>query len=325
VSYVALPGNLAEVRGAVVEHPLVPSRIEWIAAGARLAIDRELSLSLANLASSGDRLTAMWRFWQGRPAAGVRFAFPTPGLGGIAALSMDWQQEHYTSAPATEVRQANIGWTNWVSARLRASAGAGLSEWIGRGRAALLRAGVEYRPVNDHIAVEITSLAGAGSLPDFGVTSGLLRWQQSFGPMTALGESAVAHASPEAPPDQWPGAGTGIARPWLLRAHPLVTDGRIAGEAFGRTLAQSTVELERDLARRAFATMAVAGFVDIARAWSRQDGTTSPLHVDIGAGLRFRLAPGQPTIRMDFAHGLRDGHNAFSVGWQMGWNRRVTF
>ncbi|MGE5814678.1 MAG: C39 family peptidase [Acidobacteriota bacterium] len=320
VNYIALPGNLAEVRGAVVEHPLAPSRIEWMLAAARLGIDREFSMSLANLASAGDRLTAAWRFWEGRPAAGLKFAFPTATIGGIAAVSMGWQQEHYATLPATELRQAGVEWTNWAGARLRTSAGGGFGEWTDRGRAGILRVGVEYRPVSDRLAVELTSLGGAGSLPGFTVSTAVLRWRHSMGRFVLLGDSAGAHASSEAPPDQWPGAGTGIARPFLLRAHPLVTDGRITGAAFGRTLAQSTVELDCDVAQRGFGALGLATFVDVARAWDRPDGSTSPTHVDLGAGIRLRLAPGQPAIRLDFAHGLHDGNDAFSAGWQVGWN-----
>jgi hypothetical protein len=321
VSYVALPGNLAEVRGAVVEHPLVPSRIEWIATGARLAINRELSVSFANVASAGDRLTTTWRFWDGRPAAGVRFGMPAPALGGVATLSVDWQQEHYATAPPSDRRQALAVWTNWLTARVRASAGVGVAEWTDRGRAAILQGGVEYRPLNGRVALELTSRRAMGEVAGFGMATALVRWRRANRTVVFSGTTALAHASSRAPLDEWPGAGIGIARPLLLRAHPLLTDGRIAGPAFGRTIAQSTLEAERSVARRAFATLGVAMFVDVARAWDRADRSASPVHVDAGAGVRLRLAPGQPAIRLDYAHGLRDGNDAISAGWEVGWNR----
>jgi hypothetical protein len=37
--------------------------------------------------------------------------------------------------------------------------------------------------------------------------------------------------------------------------------------------------------------------------------------VDAGAGIRVSLA-GLGVLRVDLAHGLRDGRTAFSVGWQ---------
>jgi hypothetical protein len=39
--------------------------------------------------------------------------------------------------------------------------------------------------------------------------------------------------------------------------------------------------------------------------------------VDAGAGVRFRLPSRGETLRIDYAHGLRDGANAVSVGWQV--------
>jgi peptidase C39-like protein len=324
VSYVALPGNLAEVRGAVVERPLYPSRVEWIATGARLGIDRELSLSFANVASAGDRLTAAWRFWEGRPGAGLRFGFPSARAGGIVSLSLDWQKEHYAMASPTDVRQALVGWENWVSARLRLSGGAGFARRAEGGRAAVLQGGVEFRPLRDGFAIELASVAGVGSSEPFAGTTARLRWRQPLGAFDLLGDHALAHVSIDAPLDQWGGAGTGIARPSLLRAHPLLRGGRIEGPVFGRTLAQTSVELQRDVARRAFARLAIASFIDVARAWQRLDHSSSALHVDAGVGLRIRLAPGQPAIRIDLAKGLRDGGTALSAGWQVGWSTKPT-
>lgn len=122
--------------------------------------------------------------------------------------------------------------------------------------------------------------------------------------------------------DRWPGAGAGHARPLLLRAHPLLDDGRIGGPVFGRLVAQGTIEAERDVVARGLMTLGVAAFADVARAWDRPDRTNSPLHVDAGAGLRVRLAPGQPAIRIDLARGLRDGRTALTAGWQLSWYTR---
>ena len=42
------------------------------------------------------------------------------------------------------------------------------------------------------------------------------------------------------------------------------------------------------------------------------DGATA--QVDVGAGLRVSL-PFAGVLRLDYAHGLRDGADAWSVGW----------
>ncbi len=322
VSYVALPGNLAEVRGAIVERPLYPSRIEWMATAARVPIDRELSLSVANAASAGDRLVATWRFWEGRPRAAIDFQFPSRLTGGVWRLSSEWQQEHYRDEPPTEVRDARLTWTNWSSARFRLSGAAGLARWTGRGTTTLVDAGVEFRPLSDRTAIEASTSSGIRPSSPFITTSIAGRWRYAPGTVTFFGSAAVVHASSRAPLDRWPGAGAGRARPLLLRAHPLLDDGRIDGPVFGRTVAQATVEGQRGVARRGLVSLGVATFTDVARGWQRADGTASPLHVDVGVGLRLRLAPGQPAIRLDLARGLRDGRMAVTAGWQMAWVTR---
>jgi outer membrane translocation and assembly module TamA len=90
--------------------------------------------------------------------------------------------------------------------------------------------------------------------------------------------------------------------------------GVIRGPAFGRTLAQASLELQRNVYRRGPLTIGLAGFVDAAQAWHRLDGTRSKLHVDGGIGLRLRLASAAPVIRIDWAGGLRDNSTALSVG-----------
>ena len=52
-------------------------------------------------------------------------------------------------------------------------------------------------------------------------------------------------ASRHAPLALWPGAGEGLARGALLRAHPLLSGGIVDGEAFGRSLHHVSMELER--------------------------------------------------------------------------------
>ena len=62
--------------------------------------------------------------------------------------------------------------------------------------------------------------------------------------------------------------------------------------------------------------MAIAAFVDAAASAKRMDRARGlSRHVDAGAGLRVRV-PGAPgMLRADYAHGLRDGADAWTVGW----------
>ena len=326
VTYVALPGNLAEVRGAILERDRYPSRAQWMFEAARVPIEREAGVSLSNLASHGDRLAAAWRFAEGRPRAAVEFAFPAPsrpggfpGLWpGVWKLSTAWQQEHYADAPRTDTRDARLGWTNWVGARTRVETGAGVARRRDLGTQALLDGALEFRPLRNAVSLEIAAAGAAGTAP-FGAAAGTFRWQLKRDAARLVGTAALSTVTGGAPRDRWPGADSRTTRPLLLRAHPLMEDGRIAGPVFGRTVAHGSVEVQRHALRRGLFSAGVAAFTDVARAWRRHDGSDSLLHVDAGVGVRLRLAAGQPAIRIDLARGLRDGRMALSAGWEVPW------
>ena len=129
-------------------------------------------------------------------------------------------------------------------------------------------------------------------------------------------------ASEAAPFALWPGAGTGPGRPWLLRAHRLLDDGVVTGPAFGRELVNGTLEYSHPVRRSFGAVLAVAGFIDAARASHRSTGLgRSPFFADAGIGLRARLPGGSGTLRVDLAHGLRGGSTTLSAGWLARWPR----
>lgn len=332
VSYVALPGNLAEVRGAVVERPLFPSRSQWFVEAARLPIDREWTLSLANLAQGGDRLTGSWRFWPGRPRAAVEFRFPAYAVAripGVVGLTSEWQRESYTGARDSELRAARISWTDWIAPRARLTIGSGVGRWTERGSYGLLQAGLQVRPAGESFAMDVSVQGGRGEGPGFSSGEAGFRWTVGIPRgdrrVTIKGSASIAHASRRAPLEYWPGAGADPARSFLLRAHPLLRSGAIDTQGvFGRTVLHHTTEVQREVWSRHLVSVAVAGFADAARAWDRADGTPSLLHVDTGVGLRVRLAPGLPAIRLDLARGVRDGRVAFSAGWELGWGARGT-
>jgi hypothetical protein len=104
----------------------------------------------------------------------------------------------------------------------------------------------------------------------------------------------------------------------LLRAHPLLDHGIVRGESFGRQLVHGGVEARRwaQLSRKPV-RLAPALFVDVARASHGLEAITATdgrWQFDAGAGIRLAV-PGSGVLRIDVAHGLRDGRTAFSVGW----------
>ena len=135
-----------------------------------------------------------------------------------------------------------------------------------------------------------------------------------------LVETNAALVSDRAPEDLWPGAGTGNGRRVLLRAHPLLDDGIVRSEAFGRQIVQTSAEWRHVLPSPVLLQplkLQLAGFVDAARAW-QGPATRDRVLVDVGAGLRAGLL-GQGGVRIDY--GLTDGANAVSVGIELPWPR----
>jgi hypothetical protein len=130
---------------------------------------------------------------------------------------------------------------------------------------------------------------------------------------------AVEMMGSAAPLDSWPAGDTGHARSRLLRAHPLLDDGRLRVDRLGRRLFQATAEAQHWWRPMAAVPVAAAIFVDaghtsarLARPGSGGDGVGD---VDVGVGFRLALPARAGLFRTDVAHGLRDGRSALSISW----------
>jgi hypothetical protein len=165
-------------------------------------------------------------------------------------------------------------------------------------------------------------LSAAGE-KGFASSALLMAWRSTDdttrGAWSALSEISLATSA--APRAVWEGAGTGSARPGLLRAHPLLRDGVLTGPAFGRGLGRGTLEYGRPVGHTPAGTVSIAGFVDAARAWHRTTAGRSTLFIDAGVGLRVRVPGRVEGVRLDVAHGLRGGGATLSVGWLPAWPR----
>jgi hypothetical protein len=69
------------------------------------------------------------------------------------------------------------------------------------------------------------------------------------------------------------------------------------------------------------AAVALAGFVDVSRAWRHPFGTPIGTQVDVGAGLRIAAPGSDDQLRLDVGYGLRDGATKFSAGYIVPWGR----
>ena len=329
LSFDPAPGGYANLEAAVVERPLVPgSPVELAAVGARAVSEREARWTFASPTRNGEAITAAWRWWPAREGATIEARVPLAGrVRGVLGLAGGLINQSYAVAdpgplPAAERRRfARASLSDWATPHVRWELQAGLDRWTDGGAFGMLGSALDLRLAADRLDIGL----GADAWPSrtgFGSVSLEGRWRSTVDrTRVVLGVDAGATSvSARAPRGLWPGAGTGHARPALLRAHPLLDeDGVIAGEAFGRQLVHGTVEARIPVARQLLTRLQAAVFVDAARAW--QGIRTGRLLTDVGGGLRVELA-GEGTIRVDAAHGLMDGADALSIAWEPPWPGR---
>lgn len=317
VTYRPIGNGRANVEALIVERSRFPStRSALVTAGLSLVTDRELALAAVSLAGGGDRLTVAWRWWEARPRLALTYAAPTRL--GVWRTDIFTEKQSYgmDASPLVESRRGGaITLSNWTVRLLRWEVGAGLDTWKERGRTASVSAALDQRLAGDAISLRGT---GAALLGDFGAwTAGAgATWRsRSRHEGTVLVAAAgMDVTSDTAPLALWPGAGTGHGRGPLLRAHPLVEDGRIDGDVFGRSLAHASLEGRRWI-RPVMKVLRIAPavFMDAARADRRQEPANA-WHLDAGVGLRLAFA-GSGVLRLDIGKGIRDGATACSIGW----------
>ncbi|MEX1129893.1 MAG: C39 family peptidase [Vicinamibacterales bacterium] len=317
VTYRPIGSGRANVEAVVVERPRFPStRGALLNAGLSLVTDREIALSAASVTSGGDRVTAQWRWWEARPR--VSLAYEAPSRVGVWRTEVFGEKETYGAEPASvvESRQGgSLALSNWTTTLLRWEVAAGIDHWRDRGRTATVTTALDQRLAGEAVALRggATGLAGAFTAWSAGAAASWRSRARHEGAVFAA-VAGVDVASTTAPLALWPGAGTGHARGPLLRAHPLLDDGRVTGDVFGRRLYHGSVEGRHWLKPvMRVLRIAPAVFVDAARA-ERRRHPGAAWHIDAGAGVRLAF-PGSSVLRIDVGKGLRDGATAFSVGW----------
>ena len=311
------PGGLAELRATVNERPVVPADVwSYVAAGALAASQRELRASTGSLTGGGERVKGEWRFWPGRPRIGVALDAPAP-WGGIWSVAGFAERERFTGgAPADQKRSGGfVEWSTWASALVKLSLGAGVEDWdrigtLGRSRANLQLLSGANR-VNVRADGEIW--AGAASFSRVSVNIVAASSTTRAG-RVYLARAGTAAGSTHLPSLLWFGGDTGQTRETLLRAHPLVEDGRLRIEQMGRRLWHSSMEAQQWWPA-GIVRIAGAIFVDAVRVGDRV-GDAARGDVDAGAGVRLAL-PGAPgTFRADVATGLRHGGTRWSFVYE---------
>jgi hypothetical protein len=117
------------------------------------------------------------------------------------------------------------------------------------------------------------------------------------------------------PADLWFAGDTGSVRPALLRAHPIVDDGRMESERLGRDIAHVSGELRQWWTIKSTVHLGAAVFTDAAHV-ARRAEADSRGDVDVGGGLRLAVPGLEGVFRLDLGKGLRDGATAVSFVYE---------
>jgi hypothetical protein len=315
VDFAPLPGGLAEIRAAVGDRPLVPhAPVDLGALGLAASITREVTTSFSSPTGGGEQIGVDWRFWAHRPRYQLSFATPAPWRG-VLKLAAARERQPYTSMFAPTVHDSlDIELADWANGSLRWEAGTGVDRWNDGANFGSLAGGVRFVSGGDRLDARAQMRAWLGGGHGFqrGDLRVRARSSSRMSRIVLVIDAGTAAVSATAPPDLWPAGDTGRARSLLLRAHPLLgRDDRFRTERLGRLITHASAEAQRWWSPGPVRA-GVAAFVDTGTTARRLLG--SPVtDVDVGLGLRGAYPGRAGALRLDVAHGLRDGGNAVSV------------
>ncbi|NOT25270.1 MAG: hypothetical protein HOP16_04120 [Acidobacteria bacterium] len=318
LDYVPVPSGLAELRGAIAERPILPTNpVSLGAMGISAGATREVRLVTGSLTGAGEQVSATWRFWPRRPYIALGIASPAPWGGVWNVLSFSGRQPFSSvDRAAAERSGARLGFADWVTSSLRWNVAAGVDRWKNVTTRSTVGGGIRYVALRDRLESRfgVDAWPGTGG---FATADASLRVRSSTarrGNVVAA-SAALQRASHETPLDLWWAGDTGSVRASLLRAHPLLSHGRLRTDRLGRTLFQGSVEAQRWWQPVGPVSTAFASFVDLARTAQRVDGVA--VHdVDVGVGARLSVTGVPGLLRVDVAAGLRDGRKAVSFVYE---------
>jgi len=309
------PGGLAELHATINERPVVPSDIwSYAAIGAIAASRRELAISTGSLTGGGESLHVEWRFWPDRPRVGVSFDAPAP-WGGVWGAGGFFERERFTADVAEVERSGGfVGWSNWVHPWIKLSVETGVEDWDQIGAFSQSRGQVRFLTGGSRVDMRAEGefWSGSTSFSRSAVSIAAFSSKARSG-FVYVARAGVAAGSRSLPPLVWFAGDTGQTRGTLLRAHPLVDEGRLRVEQMGRRLLSASGEAQHWWSR-GLVRAAAAVFIDTARVGGRLDTGTRG---DVDAGVGFRIAlPGAGTVRTDVATGLLHGGTQWSFVYE---------
>ena len=315
VDYVPLSSGLAEARVTVVERSMVPRNLFDLAVvGLATAVTRELVVPIVSPTGGGEQITADWRFWAHRPLYQLSIAAPAPWRG-IWTVAARRERQPFTATFSPTVHDSlRIEIADWAGGIVRWQVGGGVDRWNEQRVFRTAAAAMRVTSAGDRLdaRAQVRSWFGGGSRFGHAEVRVLARSSPRLAGFVLTADGGVAAASDSAPPDLWFAGDTGRARPLLLRAHPVLTDGeRFRTERMARIFAHETTEVQRWWRVGPFRT-GLATFVDTGLTARRLSGG-SITDVDVGIGLRGAYPGRAGALRLDIARGIRDGHIAISA------------
>lgn len=323
-----------QIDAAVLERPILPPlRVFLLRAAVDAAARKQTDLALFSPTRRGEEVAARVRWRSGRPAARLRIAAPgLIGRTGITEVDLGWERQSYLGAGSSaaavseERRGGRLSLGDWWTADLHGRLSLGLESWNGDAPRVVTGLSLDQRLLHDHVALRgsarrFWSIGGETSF-SAGRVGLAFRSSHRARRLTATARLGLDLASADAPLGLWSGAGTGRGRPALLRGHRLLDGGRLRLEALGRRLLSGGVEARLRCPSLGPTTVAVAGFVDWARAWQGEPGLASFESMDAGGGLRLGLPGRRGTLRLDLGRPVGGGTWHLSAGWQTAWPAR---
>ena len=324
VSYEPVGAGKAELRAVVNERPVFPHDVWTVGAlGLSAVAGRFVGVTTGSLTGGGESVDASWRFWPHRPAASVSLQSPAP-FGGVWGARAFVEEQPFTDSRVAAIRRhgGRLSVGNWVTSFARVSIRGGLDRWTRVGDPAsdasrlAPTVGGTLRLVSNANRADIRlELDGWRGPQPFAIGSGIVRLRSSTmrSGYVFSGMGGGAFVSSDSPPDLWQGGDTGWVRPTLLRAHPILTDGRLKVDRLGRGIVHASAEAQHWWSSALpVVRVGAAAFVDTARVTSLMNRSPRA-DTDVGVGARFSLLAFPGVVRVDAAHGLRDGANAFSL------------
>lgn len=317
LDFSAVPGGLAELRGTINERPVLPTdRWSYAAIGLKALANQELEVSTGSLTGGGERLTGGWRFWPDRPQVGVRLDSPAP-WGGVWSVDGFASRESFDRDGITRGRRTGGGLAvaHWVGPAIRLAVRGGVTSWEQTGAHATAGAAVRFVSRDDRLQAAVAADLWRGA-STFGLVDVRIAARSSTvkRDRVYLIRSGAAAASGAVPPDLWFAGDTGQARESLLRAHPVLQDGRLLTQQLGRGIVYASFEAQQWWTV-AVTRVAGAVFLDSVRVFRRLD-PASRTDVDAGLGVRLAIPGVRGVFRADVARGLRDGARAISFVYE---------